>query len=146
MASDFNLNLIIDLVSSMLIAVASISLVVSTVMIGVITSNSVIERTREIGILRALGARKRDIRRVFIAETSLIGLAGGLIGIVITYILCPIISLIIGAATGVASLLHFHPLHALLLVVLSFVLTVISGILPAIGASRKNVVDALRVD
>lgn len=142
----YNLNLIIDLVSSMLIAVASISLVVSTVMIGVITSNSVIERTREIGILRALGARKRDIRRVFIAETSLIGLAGGLIGIVITYILCPIISLIIGAATGVASLLHFHPLHALLLVVLSFVLTVISGILPAIGASRKNVVDALRVD
>lgn len=142
----YNLNLIIDLVSSMLIAVASISLVVSTVMIGVITSNSVIERTREIGILRALGARKRDIRRVFIAETSLIGLAGGLIGIILTYVLCPIISAIIGAATGVASLLHFHPLHALLLVVLSFVLTVISGILPAISASRKNVVDALRVD
>ena len=142
----YNLNLIIDLVSSMLIAVASISLVVSTVMIGVITSNSVIERTREIGILRALGARKRDIRNVFIAETSMIGLAGGVIGIVITYILCPIISAIIGVATGVSSLLHFHPLHALLLVVLSLVLTVISGILPAIGASRKNVVDALRVD
>ena len=142
----YNLNMIIDLVSAMLVAVASISLVVSTVMIGVITSNSVIERTREIGILRALGARKRDIRNVFIAETSLIGLAGGLIGIVLTYIMCPIISAIIGATVGVPSLLHFHPLHALLLVALSLVLTVLSGILPAIGASRKNVVDALRVD
>ncbi len=142
----YNLTMIIDLVSLMLVAVASIALVVSTVMIGVITSNSVIERTREIGILRSLGARKRDIRNVFIAETSLIGLAGGLIGIVLTYILCPIISVIIGALSGVENLLHFHPLHALLLVVLSFVLTVISGILPAIGASRKNVVDALRVD
>ncbi|MCM1306179.1 MAG: ATP-binding cassette domain-containing protein [Bacteroides sp.] len=142
----YNLTLIIDLVSILLIAVASISLVVSTVMIGVITSNSVIERTREIGILRALGARKRDVRNVFIAETSLIGLSGGLIGIIVTYILCPIISLIIGAVSGVQDLLHFHPLHAFILVILSLVLTVISGILPAIGASRKNVVDALRVD
>ncbi|MDE7373516.1 MAG: FtsX-like permease family protein, partial [Clostridia bacterium] len=142
----YNLTMVIDLVSIMLIAVASISLVVSTVMIGVITSNSVIERTREIGILRALGARKRDVRNVFIAETSLIGLSGGLLGIIVTYILCPIISLIIGAVSGVDNLLHFHPLHAFILVVLSLVLTVISGILPAIGASRKNVVDALRVD
>jgi len=142
----YNLNMIIDLVSLMLIAVASISLVVSTVMIGVITSNSVIERTREIGILRSLGARKRDIRNVFIAETSLIGLAGGLIGIVLTYILCPIISAVIGAISGVESLLHFHPLHAFILVVLSLALTIVSGILPAIGASRKNVVDALRVE
>ncbi len=141
-----SLNMIIDLVSLLLIAVASISLVVSTVMIGVITSNSVIERTREIGILRALGARKRDIRNVFVAETSLIGLAAGLLGILITYILSPIISLIIGALSGVPNLLHFHPLHALLLVLLSLLLTVLSGIIPAISASRKNVVDALRVD
>ncbi len=141
-----SLNMIINLVSIMLIAVASISLVVSTVMIGVITSNSVIERTREIGILRALGARKKDIRNVFVAETSLIGLAAGILGIVITYILSPIISLIIGAVTEVPNLLHFHPLHALLLVALSLVLTVLSGIIPAIGASRKNVVDALRMD
>ena len=138
--------MIINLVSLLLIAVASISLVVSTVMIGVITSNSVIERTREIGILRALGARKMDIRHVFLAETSLIGLAAGLLGIVITYILSPIISLIIGALSGVSNLLHFHPLHAFLLVALSLLLTVLSGIIPAIGASRKNVVDALRVD
>ncbi|MDE6302544.1 MAG: FtsX-like permease family protein, partial [Clostridia bacterium] len=142
----YNLLLVIDLVSIILIAVASISLVVSTVMIGVITSNSVVERTREIGILRSLGARRTDIRNVFIAETSLIGLSGGIIGIVITYILCPIISLVIGAISGVGSLLHFHPLHALALVAISLVLTVISGIVPAIGASRKNVVDALRVD
>ncbi len=141
-----SLNMIINLVSMLLIAVASISLVVSTVMIGVITSNSVIERTREIGILRALGARKRDIRNVFVAETSLIGLAAGLLGIIITYILSPIISLIIGALSGVPNLLHFHPLHALLLVLLSLLLTVLSGIIPAIGASRKNVVDALRVE
>lgn len=142
----YNLNIILDLVSAMLIAVASISLVVSTVMIGVITSNSVIERTREIGILRALGARKRDIRNVFLAETSLIGLGSGVFGIVVSYVLCPLISLVIKAVTGIGSLLHFHPLHALLLVALSLLLTVISGIIPAIGASRKNVVDALRVD
>ncbi len=142
----YNLNMIINLVSTLLVAVASISLVVSTVMIGVITSNSVIERTREIGILRSLGARKKDIRHVFLAETALIGLAGGLMGIIITYILCPIISLIVGAVSGVADLLHFNPLHALLLVVLSFILTIISGIVPAISASRKNVVDALRVE
>lgn len=141
-----NMRGILDLVSAMLIAVAAISLVVSTVMIGVITSNSVVERTREIGILRAIGARKKDIRNVFIAETSLIGLASGLIGILVTYILCPLISLIIKAAAGIGSLLHFHPLHAFILVCLSLVLTVISGIIPAIMASRKNVVDALRVD
>lgn len=142
----YNLNMIIDLVSVMLIAVASISLVVSTVMIGVITSNSVIERTREIGILRSLGARKLDIRHVFIAETSIIGLCSGIMGIVIAYVLCPIISAIINAVAGFPNLLRFHPLHALLLVVLSLVLTVISGIIPAISASRKNVVDALRVE
>lgn len=142
----YNVNIILDLVSTMLIAVASISLVVSTVMIGVITSNSVIERIREIGILRAIGARKKDIRNVFIAETSLIGLSSGLIGIALTYVLCPIISLIIEAVTGIGSLLHFNPLHAVVLVCLSLLLTVISGIIPAISASRKNVVDALRVD
>ena len=141
-----NMRGILDLVSAMLIAVAAISLVVSTVMIGVITSNSVVERTREIGILRAIGARKKDIRNVFIAETSLIGLASGLSGILVTYVLCPLISLVIKAVTGIGSLLHFHPLHALILVCLSLLLTVISGIIPAIMASRKNVVDALRVD
>ncbi len=141
-----NMHSTLDLVSAMLIAVAAISLVVSTVMIGVITSNSVVERTREIGILRAIGARKRDIRNVFIAETSIIGLWSGLIGIAATYVLCPILSVIIEKITKIGSLLHFHPLHAFILVCLSLALTVISGIIPAIMASRKNVVDALRVD
>ena len=142
----YNITIMIDLVSAMLIAVASISLVVSTVMIGVITSNSVIERIREIGILRAIGARKRDIRNVFIAETAIIGFSSGVIGIFVTYILCPLISLVIKAATGIGSLLHFHPLHPLALVAISLLLTVISGIIPAINASRKNVVDSLRVE
>ncbi|MBD5092323.1 MAG: ABC transporter permease [Clostridiales bacterium] len=142
----YMLRVMIDLMSIILVAVASISLVVSTVMIGVITSNSVIERIREIGILRSLGARKRDIRNVFITETSIVGLTSGIMGIVITYILCPLISLVIGAVSGVGDLLHFHPLHAFLLVVASLAMTVISGVIPAISASRKNVVDALRVD
>ncbi|MBQ3754834.1 MAG: FtsX-like permease family protein, partial [Clostridia bacterium] len=141
-----NLSTIINLVSILLIAVASISLVVSTVMIGVITANSVVERTREIGILRSLGARKADIRNVFVAETTIIGLWSGLLGIVITYILCPIISAIIGAISGIGGLLMLNPWHAAVLIALSLVLTVISGVLPAIGASRKNVVEALRVD
>lgn len=142
----YMLNTTIDLVSVMLIAVACISLVVSTVMIGVITANSVIERIREIGILRALGARKADIRNVFVSETTIIGLFSGILGIVLTYVFCPIINLIIEAATGVKSLLHFNPLHALILVILSLVLTVLSGVIPAINASRKNVVEALRVE
>ena len=114
-----NMHGILDLVSAKLIAVSAIALVVSTVMIGVITSNSVVERTREIGILRAIGARKKDIRNVFIAETSIIGLTSGLIGILVTYILCPIVSVIIKAITGIGSLLHFNPLHAFILVCLS---------------------------
>ena len=141
-----NLNTIVGLVSILLIAVASISLVVSTVMIGVITANSVVERTREIGILRSLGARKADIRNVFVAETTIIGLWSGLLGILITYILCPIISAIIGAISGVGGLLMLNPWHAVVLVALSLVLTVLSGVLPAVGASRKNVVEALRVE
>lgn len=143
------LDQIIDLVTYLLLAVAAISLVVSTAMIGVITSNSVVERTREIGILRSLGARKKDIRNVFIAETTLIGLAGGLMGIIVTYILCPLISLAIEAAIAgelTGTMLMFNPLHALILVVLSTALTIVSGVVPAIMASRKNVVDALRVE
>lgn len=141
-----NLNTIVGLVSILLIAVASISLVVSTVMIGVITANSVVERTREIGILRSLGARKADIRNVFVAETTIIGLWSGVLGILITYILCPIISAIIGAISGIGGLLMLNPWHAVVLIALSLVLTVLSGVLPAIGASRKNVVEALRVE
>ncbi len=136
-----NMRIMVDLMTTVLIAVASISLIVSCIMISIITSNSVVERTREIGILRSLGARKKDISRVFDAETSIIGLFSGVIGIAIAYALVPFANLLIGT-----DLLSLNPLHALLLVVLSFALTVLSGLVPSQMAARKNVVDALRIE
>ncbi len=141
-----NMRLMVNLMSYVLIAVASISLIVSCVMISIITSNSVVERTREIGILRSLGARKRDISRVFDAETAIIGSFSGVLGIAIAYALVPLINLIIGNATGIYSLLQFSPIHAVLLIVLSLGLTVISGFIPSQSAANKNVVDALRIE
>ncbi len=136
-----NMRIMVDLMTTVLIAVASISLIVSCIMISIITSNSVVERTREIGILRSLGARKKDISRVFDAETSIIGLFSGVIGIAIAYALVPFANFLIGT-----DLLSLNPLHALLLVVLSFALTVLSGLVPSQMAARKNVVDALRIE
>ncbi len=136
-----NMRIMVDLMTTVLIAVASISLIVSCIMISIITSNSVVERTREIGILRSLGARKKDISRVFDAETSIIGLFSGVIGIAIAYALVPLANFLIGT-----DLLSLNPLHALLLVVLSFALTVLSGLVPSQMAARKNVVDALRIE
>lgn len=136
-----NMRIMVDLMTTVLIAVASISLIVSCIMISIITSNSVVERTREIGILRSLGARKKDISRVFDAETSIIGLFSGVIGIAIAYALVPFANFLIGT-----DLLSLNPLHALLLVVLSFALTVLSGLVPSQAAARKNVVDALRIE
>ncbi len=141
-----NMRLMVNLMSYVLIAVASISLIVSCVMISIITSNSVVERTREIGILRSLGARKRDISRVFDAETAIIGAFSGVMGIVIAYALVPLINLIIGNASGIYNLLQFSPIHAALLIVLSLGLTVISGLIPSQAAANKNVVDALRIE
>lgn len=140
-----NMRMIVDLMTTVLIAVASISLIVSCIMIAIITSNSVVERTREIGILRSLGARKRDISRVFDAETAIIGFVSGVLGIVIAYLLIPPINMLLGSAMGMG-LLNLNPLHALLLVVLSLALTVISGLVPSQTAARKNVVDALRIE
>ena len=137
----YNMRIMVDLMTTVLIAVASISLIVSCIMISIITSNSVVERTREIGILRSLGARKKDISRVFDAETSIIGLFSGVIGIAIAYALVPFANFLIGT-----DLLSLNPLHALLLVVLSFALTVLSGLVPSQMAARKNVVDALRIE
>ena len=140
-----NMRMIVDLMTTVLIAVASISLIVSCIMIAIITSNSVVERTREIGILRSLGARKRDISRVFDAETAIIGFVSGVLGIVIAYILIPPINALLGTAMGMG-LLNLNPLHALLLVILSLGLTVLSGLVPSQAAARKNVVDALRIE
>ncbi len=137
---------VINLMTYILIAVAAISLIVSCVMISIVTSNSVVERTREIGILRSLGARKRDISRVFDAETAIIGAFSGVLGIAIAYALIPLINWIIGNASGVYSLLNLSPLHAILLIILSLGLTIISGLIPSQSAANKNVVDALRIE
>ena len=141
----YNMRIMVDLMTTVLIAVASISLIVSCIMIAIITGNSVVERTREIGILRSLGARKRDISRVFDAETAIIGFFSGTLGITIAYALIPLINLLLANSVGMA-LLALNPLHALLLVVLSLGLTVLSGLVPSQMAARKNVVDALRIE
>lgn len=141
-----NMRVIVNLVSYVLIAMASISLIVSSVMISIITGNSVVERTREIGILRSLGARKKDISRVFNAETAILGIYSGVLGIAIAYALVPFVNWLIGGGSGVTGLLVLNPIHACLLVVLSLTLTVISGLIPSQSAANKNVVDALRVE
>ena len=143
-----SLGQLIDIISYVLIAFAGISLVVSSVMIGVITYASVVERTKEIGVLRSLGARKKDISRVFNAETILIGFSAGALGILVSYLICPIINLIIRIVAGgaIGSIAILNPLHALILVVISMTLTFISGLIPSKVASKKDPVVALRVE
>lgn len=136
---------IVNAVSYVLIAFVSISLVVSSIMIGVITYISVYERTKEIGILRALGASKGNISSIFNAETFIIGLLSGLIGIGITYVFIPIINTILHKFTGnipLAAALEIK--NALLLIGLAIVLTIIGGLIPAKSASKKDPVEALR--
>ncbi len=139
------LNTIVGAVKIVLIAFTSISLVVSSIMIGIITYISVVERTKEIGVLRSIGARKKDISRIFNAETFLIGLFAGIIGIVVTYILTIPINIIVGSfISGGGSIASLQVTHALLLVVVSFALTLVAGIIPARIASKKDPVVALR--
>lgn len=136
---------IVDAVSYVLIAFVSISLVVSSIMIGVITYISVYERTKEIGILRAIGASKRNISNIFNAETFIIGLLSGLFGVVISYLLIPIINLVLHHFTGDIPLNVTLDLKtALFLVVLSIILTLVAGLIPSHSASKKNPVEALR--
>ncbi len=131
-------------ITIVLLAFASISLVVSLIMISIITYTSVLERTKEIGILRSLGARKRDIARVFDAETCIIGVFSGLLGIIIAWLLTIPINQIIYNMTELKNVAQLQILHALLLVVLSTVLTILGGHIPAKIASRKDAVEALR--
>ena len=135
---------IMDGITVVLIAFAAISLVVSMIMICIIIYTSVLERTKEIGILRALGARKRDITHVFDAETFLLGLFSGVLGVVIAWLFTFPINVIIENMTGLAGVAHLQLLHAVLLVAVSTVLTMLGGHIPARIASKKDAVEALR--
>lgn len=137
---------IMDAITIVLIAFSSISLVVSSIMIGIITYISVLERTKEIGILRALGARKKDIKRVFNAETFLIGLFSGVLGIAIAYVLTFPANVIIESLSGLAGVAKLNPLHAIILIIISITLTLIGGSIPASIASKKDPVIALRTE
>lgn len=140
---------LIDIISYILIAFAAISLVVSSIMIGIITYTSVIERTKEIGVLRSVGARKKDISRIFTSETIIIGLFAGLIGVFVSYLLTFAISAIIISIAGGAittSMAILEPMSALILVVISTLLTTIAGTIPAKIASNKDPVKCLRTE
>jgi ABC-type antimicrobial peptide transport system permease subunit len=142
-----SVTIIIDVISYVLIAFVAISLVVSSIMIGIITNISVLERTKEIGILRAIGASKRDISRVFNAETFIIGLAAGIIGILMTIVLCLPTNAIIQGLTGFSNIRATLPaLAAVVLVLISMGLTMLAGLIPAKKASRKDPVIALRTE
>ncbi len=137
---------IVDIISYVLIAFVSISLIVSSIMIGIITYISVLERIKEIGILRAIGASKKDISRVFRAETIIEGFAAGVFGIVITVILNVPINMIIKQVTGISNIAKLPIAGAIILVVISVLLTLFAGVFPARMASRKDPVEALRTE
>ncbi len=137
---------IITAISVVLICFVSISLVVSSIMIGIITYISVLERTKEIGILRAIGASKKDISRIFNAETMIIGFLAGLVGIVCTILLCFPISWIARSLTGISSLTAILPWYGYLLIPLSIGLTMIAGLFPSSMAAKKDPVVALRTE
>lgn len=137
---------IMDAITVVLIAFSAISLVVSSIMIGIITYISVLERTKEIGILRAIGARKKDITRVFNAETFIIGMCSGVLAIGITYALIFPINIIIKELTDLANVAKLNPIHAIILIVISIILTLIGGFIPAKIAAKKDPVVALRTE
>lgn len=136
----------LDAVTYVLVSFTAISLVVSSVMIGIITYVSVVERTKEIGVLRSLGARKGDIRNLFNAETFIIGLAAGLFGVATSYLLCLLINAILTPLTGIANLASLKLTSALIMVLISVGLTLISGLIPASKAAKKDPVLALRTE
>jgi len=137
---------IMDAITLVLIAFAAISLVVSLIMIAIITYISVIERTKEIGVLRALGARKKDITRVFNAETFIIGVCSGTLAIVITYLLTIPINNFIEASTDLPNVAQLQITHAISLIIISLLLTLLGGMIPARMAAKKDPVEALRTE
>ncbi len=142
-----SITTIINAISYVLIAFVAISLVVSSIMIGIITYISVLERTKEIGILRAIGASKKDVARVFNAETLIVGLAAGLIGIAMTLLLCIPLNMLVHHLTDIQSLsAKLPPVAAVILVLISMFLTFIAGLIPSRLASKKDPVTALRTE
>lgn len=137
---------IVNVISSVLIAFVAISLVVSSIMIAIITYISVIERTKEIGILRAIGASKKDISRVFNAETLIEGLGAGILGILVTILLNIPINIIIKNAVHISNIAKLPVVGAITLIIISVLLTVIAGFIPAKIASKKDPVEALRTE
>ncbi len=137
---------IFNLISYVLVAFTAISLIVSSVMIGIITYVSVVERIKEIGVLRSLGARKMDIRNLFNAETFMIGLTSGIFGVIVAYIFSGIISAVLFKYTGIAGMATLAPLAAFVMICVSVVLTLISGLIPAQAAAKKDPVIALRTE
>ena len=141
-----SVSTIINVISYVLIAFVGISLVVSSIMIGIITYISVLERTKEIGILRSIGASKKDVSRVFNAETLIIGLVAGLIGIVVTLLLNIPINMIIKSIVGISNISKLPTAGAIILVVISVGLTMIAGLIPARFAAKRDPVEALRTE
>ena len=137
---------IVNIISYVLIAFVGISLVVSSIMIGIITYISVLERIKEIGILRAMGARKKDITRVFNAETLIVGLSAGVMGILVTILLNIPINIIIKHLSGISNVAKLPVDGAIILIIISMVLTLIAGLIPAKLASKKDPVIALRTE
>ena len=135
---------IIDVISYILIAFVAISLVVSSIMIAIITYISVLERTKEIGVLRAIGASKKDVTRVFNAETLIEGFISGIIGIIVTLLICIPINIIVENLFGVPNLAKLPIMGAIILVIISVLLTVFAGLVPSRMASKKDPVEALR--
>lgn len=139
------INNVINIVTIALIAFTALSLVVSTVMIAIITYVSVIERIKEIGVIRALGGRKKDVSHLFNAETFIIGLASGVFGIAITYLIQTILNLIIHSLFPAITAIAALPWTTALIVIgISILLTVIAGFIPSRGAAKKDPVVALR--
>ncbi|MDD4532555.1 MAG: ABC transporter ATP-binding protein/permease [Bacilli bacterium] len=144
-----SLETLVNIISSVLIAFASISLVVSSVMIGIITHTSVIERTKEIGILRAVGARKKDVSRLFEAEATIIGMLAGVVGVGFTYLVSPLINIIINNLNpnfDTGNIAYLLPGHALMLIAISIALTFVASLVPARIAAHKDPVVALRTE
>lgn len=140
------MSTIIDTISYVLIAFVSISLIVSSIMIGVITYISVLERTKEIGVLRAMGASKKDISRVFNAETLIVGFVAGAIGILATLLLCIPINIIINSLASIGQVAQLPLTGGIALILISMVLTVVAGLIPSRVAAKKDPVEALRTE